>query len=205
MARWKPGQPLTIQSERFTMRSITPEDIDERLHGWLTDQDMMRFMGGAWVSKTVEDLKKSIARLYDNEDDFLLGVFHGDKLIGCFWIDAHLPSRHATTHHMIGDKDYRGIDAPLEVRAAVLDWLFRVGFERIEGRPYATCIAAIRGYTKQGWRLEGVARRSSRDRAGKRHDNMLFALLPEEWRALRRNAKVPGADPERLKRLPGGE
>lgn len=202
MARWKPGQPLEIQTERFTLRSLRPEDVNETLLGWLNDPELMKFLGGPWSSKTVEALRSSIGKLYNNRDDFMLGAYHGDRLIGCFWIDAFLPSRNATTHHMIADKAYRGIDAPMECRSAMLDWLFRVGFERIEGRPYSTCIAAIRGYVKQGWHLEGIARQSSRDRAGKRHDNMLFSLLPEDWRALRKNSKVPGGDPERLKRLP---
>lgn len=205
MARWKPGQPLEIRSARFVIRSLQPEDVDETLHGWLTDGELMRFLGGPWVSKTVKALRGSIEKLYDNRSDFMLGIYHEERLIGCFWIDAFLPSRNATTHHLIGDKAYRGIDAPLECRAAMLDWLFSVGFERIEGRPYSNCIAAIRGYVKQGWHLEGIARKSSRDRAGKRHDNMLFSLLPEDWKALRRSAKVPGADPERLKRLPEAE
>ena len=202
MARWKPGQPLEIQTARFHLRSFEPDDIDEKLLGWLTDAELMTFLGGPWASKSVKSLRESIAKLYDNRADFMLGAYHGDRLIGCFWIDAFLPSRNATTHHLIGDKAYRGIDAPLECRAAVLDWLFQAGFERIEGRPYSTCIAAIRGYVKQGWHLEGIARKSSRDRKGKRHDNMLFSLLPEDWRQLRRKSKVPGADPERLSRLP---
>ena len=202
MARWKPGQPLEIRSERFILRSLQPEDVDERLLGWLTDPELMRYLGGPWASKSVPSLRESIGKLYDNRDDFMLGAFHGERLIGCFWIDAFLPSRNATTHHLIGDIAYRGIDAPLECRAAMLDWLFRAGFERVEGRPYSSCIKAIRGYVKQGWYLEGVARKSSRDRAGKRHDNMLFSLLPEDWRQLRKTARVPGADPERLKKLP---
>lgn len=200
--KWQPGTPLTIRTARFTLRSLGPDDVDERLLGWFNDPEMMRYLGGAWPSKTVARLRAGIAKLYDNKSDFLLGIYHGERLIGCFWIDAFLPWRNATTHHIIGDKAYRGIDAPLECRTAVLDWLFGQGFERIEGRPYADCIAAIRGYVKQGWRLEGIARKSSRDRAGKRHDNMLFALLAEDWKALRQAAKVPGADPERLKRLP---
>ena len=195
MAGWKPGEPLSIKTERFTLRSLRPEDANEELLGWLSDPDLMHFLGGPWASKTVEQLAESIGKLYDDKSDFMLGVYDGDKLIGCYWIEGYLRLRSAVTHHVFGNKDYWGKDAPMECRSALLDWLFKVGFERVEGRPYATCIRAIRGYMKQGWRLEGIARRATRDRSGERHDNMLFAMLPEEWAALRKKHKVPGAKP----------
>ncbi|MCG8358877.1 MAG: GNAT family N-acetyltransferase [Kiloniellales bacterium] len=190
MSGWKPGEPLEIETERFRLRSLRPEDANERLLAWLNDPNLMAYLGGAWASKTVEALAESIGKLYDNKSNFMLGVYDGEHLIGCYWIEAYLRLRSAVTHHLFGDRDYWGRGAPLECRAALLDWLFSVGFERVEGRPYATCIRAIRGYMKQGWRLEGIARRASRDRAGDRHDNMLFAMLPEEWAALRRAAKA---------------
>ncbi len=196
MAAWKAGQPLEIKTERFTLRSLGPEDADEQLLDWLTDPDLMHYLGGAWGSKTVKQLAESMAKLYDNKSDFMLGVFDGDRLIGCYWIEAYLRLRSAVTHHMLGDRTYWGKGVPMECRTALLDWLFEVGFERVEGRPYATCIRAIRGYMKQGWRLEGIARRATRDRSGKRHDNMLFAMLPDEWKALRRERGAAAKRPK---------
>ncbi len=190
MAQWKAGNPLEIKTERFTLRSLRPEDANEDLLSWLTDPDLMYYLGGPWGSKSVEQLAESIGKLYDNKSDFMLGVYDGDRLIGCYWIEGYLRLRSAVTHHVLGDRSYWGKGVPMECRTALLDWLFGVGFERVEGRPYATCIRAIRGYMKQGWRLEGIARRASRDRNGKRHDNMLFALLPEEWAAIRREQRA---------------
>ncbi len=186
MAKWKPGEPLEITTERFTLRSLTRDDVSETLLGWLTDPELMEFLGGPWKTETVEQLADGIEKIYDDKAQYMLGVFHEGKHIGCYWIEAYLNNRSAVTHHMLGDKTYWGKGVPLECRTALLDWLFRRGFERVEGRPYTTCIRAIRGYMKQGWRLEGIARRASRDRNGKRHDNMLFALLPEDWAMIRR-------------------
>ena len=190
MAKWKPGEPLEIKTRRFTLRSIAQDEVDETLLSWLTDDELMNFLGGGWRMDTVEALKKSLAKLYDNRSDFILGIYHEDKRIGCYWIEGYLRLRTACTHHILGDRSWWGQGAPLECREAILDWLFGVGFERIEGRPYTTCVRAISGYMKQGWRVEGIARRATRDRAGKRHDNMLFAMLPEDWAAYKRQRQI---------------
>lgn len=190
MAKWKPGTPVVIKTRRFTLRSIAPEEVDERLFGWLTDDDLMHFLGGGWRTESVETLRESIAKLYDDKSQFILGVYHDGRLIGCYWIEGYLRLRTACTHHVLGDRDWWGKGVPMECREAILDWLFSVGFERIEGRPYTTCVRAVRGYIKQGWQVEGVARRATRDRAGRRHDNMLFAMLPEDWVAYKRKRRA---------------
>jgi RimJ/RimL family protein N-acetyltransferase len=190
MAKWQPGTPLEITTRRFVMRSLGPEQVDQRLFDWLVDDELMHFLGGGWRTPTIDKLRQSIARLYDNRSQFLLGIYHEDKLIGCYWIEGYLRLRTACTHHVLGDKDWWGKGVPLECREAILDWLFSVGFERIEGRPYTTCVRAVRNYIKQGWQVEGVARRATRDRQGKRHDNMLFAMLPEDWAAYKRRRRT---------------
>ena len=176
MAKWKPGTPLAIRTERFLLRSLQPDEVDEKLLGWFRDPTLMDALGGPWRTETVQALKEAIGRLYDNKADYLLGIHHEGQLIGCYWIEGHLRLRTACTHHFLGERDWWGKGVPLECRGMILDWLFANGFERVEGRPYTTSIRAIRGYMKQGWRLEGIARKATRDRAGKRHDNMLFAL-----------------------------
>ena len=198
MAKWKPGTPLTIRTRRFTLRSIEPKEVDEKLFSWLTDEDLMHFLGGAWRTQTVDRLRESIEKLYDNRSQFLLGIYHEDNLIGCYWIEGYLRLRTACTHHVLGDKDWWGKGAPLECREAIIEWLFAAGFERIEGRPYTTCVRAVRNYIKQGFRVEGVARKATRDRTGQRHDNMLFSMLPEDWAAYKRQRR---AEQERAQRL----
>jgi len=190
MARWKAGLPLELKTERFTLRSLVRAEVTEQLRGWLNDPELMFYLGGAWGAKDLKALADAIERLYDNKSDFMLGVYHEGHLIGCYWIEASLRNRSACTHHVFGDKSFWGKGAPHECRSAILDFLFAVGFERIEGRPYATCIRAIKGYLKQGWRMEGIARRASRDRSGVRHDNMLFSMLPEDWAAQREAQKA---------------
>lgn len=185
MAKWTVGEPLTLRTKRFTLRSLQREDVTEAVYGWLTDRELMHNLGGGWKAADIEALRDSIEKLYDNKGNFLLGVYDGERPIGCYWIDVSRHNRTACTHHVLGERSYWGKGVPMECRAVILDWLFAIGTERVEGRPYTTCIAAIKGYLKQGWHLEGIARRATRDRDGRRHDNMLFSLLPEEWAAQR--------------------
>ena len=125
MADWKAGQPLELATERFALRSLTPETVSPDLFAWLTDPKLMYYLGGAAPLKDLAALAEAVGR-NDNRARFLLGIF-APELIGCFWIEVNHRHRSAVTHHVLGDSKWWGKGVPLECRAAILDWLFTVG------------------------------------------------------------------------------
>jgi RimJ/RimL family protein N-acetyltransferase len=117
--------------------------------------------------------------------------YQDGEIVGVYWIEVDAADLTARTHHLFGDKTVWGTGAPLEVRGALMDWLFGVGVARVIGTPITTCTRAINGYIRQGFTLEGIMRSAMLHRwEGERHDLVLFRMLPEEWEAIKtRNAQ----------------
>lgn len=188
MSDWRPGQPLEIGTARFALRSLGRETINQDLLSWLTDPELMYYLGGAAPLADLEALAAAVER-NDNRSRFLLGIF-APALIGCFWIEVNPRHRSAVTHHVLGDSDWWGKGVPLECRAAILDWLFAVGTEIVEGRPYLACWRAVAGYIRQGWGCDGPATLASRHRDGSRHDTLRFWMTAPRWAAHKREAEA---------------
>lgn len=186
MTDWKVGQPLELKTERFVLRSLTADAVNEDLHAWLTDPKLMYYLGGAAPLQDLAALAEAVGR-NDNRSRFLLGVF-APALIGCFWIEVNHRHRSAVTHHLIGAPGWWGKGVPLECRSAILDWLFAVGTEIVEGRPYYTCWRAVSGYIRQGWGCDGPSTLASRHRDGTRHDTMRFWMTAHRWADQKRKA-----------------
>ena len=187
MADWKPGQPLELKTERFVLRSLTKDTVNQDLLNWLTDPKLMYYLGGAAPIKDLQYLKQAVES-NDNRSRFLMGIF-APELIGVFWIEVNHRHRSAVTHHVLGDSKWWGKGVPLECRSEIIDWLFKVGVEIIEGRPYLSCWRAVSGYVRQGWGCDGPSTLASRHKDGTRHDTMRFWLTPQRWQELKRKAK----------------
>ena len=88
----------------------------------------------------------------------------------------------------------------LETRAALLDHLFRSGVEKVIGSPLARNFPAVFNYKAQGFVAEGVLRRHRIDPDGKRVDQVMFGLLPEDWAAQKKKlAETGGAKSQKFK------
>ena len=188
MFDWKPGQPVKLQTKRFHIRSLTGLDASDTLLSWLTDEKLTYYIGGPRSLSNVQDLAQMIQR-QDNKRDFLLGVIREGRLVGVYWVEINYKDWNARTHHLFGDKRVWGSNAPLECRTAILNWLFLSGVERVFGSPMAGCRAAIYGYKKQGFVLEGVLKSAMLHQDGTRHDIMMYRMLRSEWEEIRSRGK----------------
>ena len=182
------GPPVDLQTDRFRLRTLRPDDASERWRAWAKDPDIM---GG--LNAPVQDMSRQYlakyAASFDNRNRFLIGVFvKEDGLhIGFFIVDVDRTHRCATIHAVIGDKAWWGKGAVNECRAALLDHFFNErGIEKAFGVPLTRNVAALSTYTKQGWVREGTLRRHRLSLTdGSRLDQAQFGLLREEWAALR--------------------
>jgi RimJ/RimL family protein N-acetyltransferase len=182
------GRPVSLKTERFDLRSVTPADASERWLGWAKDPAVMGPLNMPAQAMRREELAGHIASV-DNYTRYLVGIFDrsGGAQIGFFMIDVDPLHRCATFNVAIGDKEWWGKGVVNEARAALLDHFFETrGIEKAVGLPLARNFPALLNYKAQGWRHEGTLRGQCLSLTdGSRLDQYQFGLLRKEWRKLR--------------------
>lgn len=177
-----PAPELT--TERFRLRTLTAADATERYLDWMRDPEVTRTLMAQRVKPTLETLRDYIAG-HDGKTDFLFGIFEGDLHIGNLSVTSFAQDRRGNVGVMIGDRDYWGEAVVLEVRAAVLDFMFD---SQDCLKMTAGCLShntpAIYNFRRQGWTLEGVRKRHYL-MAGEWRDELLFAMFADDWREKR--------------------
>jgi len=194
-AKRPPGPSIRLETENYVVRSIEHADVNEDYRDWTHDQEIMAGVNSSPTEMTIEDMHKYVDR-FDNRNSFHFGIFDknaGNKMIGFFVIYRDRRHNLAQTNVVIGNKDYWGKAAVLETRSAVLDFLFdvvKVG--KIWGNPMVRNIRSVFNYKAQGFVAEGVLRRHRIDPDGKRVDQVMFGLLPEDWAAQKKKLAETG-------------
>lgn len=187
---WRPGRPLTLESEHYLLRSLAPHEVNLRHVRWLRDPEVMatlnlRPMKGVPDAQLLKRMQSDVARA-DNRTRFHLGIFpkEAKSQIGYFAVDLDEKNAHAQTRVVIGEREWWGRDVVIEARAVLIDFLFSTaGVEKVWGSTSSRNIASIFNYRAQGFTNEGILRKHSTGIDGARIDIVLFGLLREEWAA----------------------
>lgn len=186
---WHPGALLTLETERFCVRSITREDVGEALLDWLADPEVM--MGLNLPRRRLSRLQAvQYALSHDNRTRFMLVIETKatSALIGVFYIWVDPQQKSAETGVVLGDRAWWGQGVVTEVRSEVLSFLFdTMGLARVAGRTHGRNISSIFNYQALGFTCEGVLRGHYHPVEGlavgdARLDQLVFGLLAEEWR-----------------------
>ena len=131
---WTPGQPLELETEKYKLRSLTPDDADEEYTSWWNDAEVQRGFNKKPRNWDIPDAVKHI-NTFNNITLFHLGVFPKDtsRLIGFVTISFAMKHKVAITNVALGDKSYWGKDVIIEVRRKVMDFMFEtLGIEKAE-------------------------------------------------------------------------
>lgn len=192
---WKPGTPLSLESENFFLRSMTPTDVTNRYIEWAKDAELMENLNTPPRDISRDQLTRYISR-FDNRTRYHLGVFTKESglHIGFYTIYIDPRTRAAQTNVVIGDRNFWGKSVVLETRAVIIDFLFeRLGMQRIWGTPFERNFPSIFNYKAQGFTCEGVMRKHGVRVSGERVDQYIFGLLREEWRARKGSKAAKGS------------
>jgi len=118
--------PVYIDFDEYLLRSLTPEDIDERVLSWLSDTDML---SGLNISSFGFDLKrfKDFIAAFNNKTHYFIGIFlkKEELLIGFYTIDVSFPHMVAYLTMGIGDKEFEGKFIAQKTINALLDYFFK--------------------------------------------------------------------------------
>jgi ribosomal-protein-alanine N-acetyltransferase len=149
---------VRIETQRFTLRELTPDDASERYLSWLTDGQAQKYIIAAATTRGIDDLRQYIGNRVGRNDVLFLGIF--DKINGLHignikYEPIDLTRRCATMGILIGDIDYRGKGVTAEVLAVSARWLQREqSIDRILLGVSADNLPAIRAYEKVGFVIE---------------------------------------------------
>jgi [ribosomal protein S5]-alanine N-acetyltransferase len=123
------GPHYCIETKRFLVRTLQPEDVTERYLAWFSDPEVARFIAAAKQRQTLETLRSFIAGQLANPASAFLGIFvgpHPRLHIGNIKfepIDEVTAS--ATVGVLIGEKTWRGKGVFAEVFAATAGLIHR--------------------------------------------------------------------------------
>jgi RimJ/RimL family protein N-acetyltransferase len=163
---------------------MTPRDATKRYVSWWSDPEITTNLGLRPQQLSVQQAVNHI-RSFDNRTNFLLGIFPKGKTIPIGTISILAGDQKRTsTDTIIGEKSYWGKKVPLEIRAAVIDFIFsNLDVHKICGVVDGRNFATIFNYKAQGFACEGVLREHLAAVDGTRHDQLHFGLLRHEWLA----------------------
>jgi RimJ/RimL family protein N-acetyltransferase len=191
---WRPGEILRIETERFSLRSLTPVDVTASYIKWWNDpeiQDGLNMPPRGWKK---EHAVKHISN-FDNITRFHLVIVCKEqkRMIGFYTMFVDPRTKVAKSNIVIGEKDYWGKNVVQEVRARMLSFLFNdLGMEKVKGEISGRNLPSIFNYKAQGFTCEGILRSEMQHYKEKegRADKYLFGLLRDEW--LAQQAKAEG-------------
>jgi RimJ/RimL family protein N-acetyltransferase len=177
-----------LETDRLLLRPFRTGDAAD-LHDLRTDPEVVRYL--YWPPATIEQTREVVAKrltmnaLHHGGDYLVLAVEQRDtgRLIG--EVDLHWSS----VEHRQGEvgailhRQAQGQGFATEAVSALLDLAFdRLGLHRVTAQTNARNAASIRALHRLGLRQEGHLRQCVHF-AGVWHDELLFAILAEEWAA----------------------
>lgn len=184
---WEPGDLLRLETDRFVVRSGAREDVTDDFLAWLADPEVM-----IGLNLPQRKLSRTQAVRYvlahDNRTRFFLLVCDkaDGRAIGFFIVTADPKHRCAETSVVIGDRDYWGKNVVIEVRSAILDFLFdTLDMHKVLGKPHGRNFSSIFNYKAMSFECEAVLREQMRavDDGTARLDQLIFAIFKTEWQA----------------------
>ncbi|MEL6641055.1 MAG: GNAT family protein [Pseudomonadota bacterium] len=181
---WQPGDLVSLDTSRFTIRSVEREDVTETFLNWLTDDDVVIGMNTPQRQMSVAQGIRWILS-YDNEKRFFLMVIDKESqtAIGFFTLTLD-PHNVAETAVVVGDRDFWGQNVVMESRSAILDFAFdTLGVHKIIGRPHGRNFASIFNYNAMGFTCEAVLRQQMKAaKQDERLDQLVYGIFADEWR-----------------------
>jgi len=181
----RPGDLVTLETERFTIRSIEREDVTDSFLAWLTDDDVVIGMNMPQRQMTIAQAIRWVLS-FDNDKRFFLLVLDTQTgtPIGFFTatIDGH---NVAETAVVVGDRAYWGQNVVMEARGAILDLLFdTLKVHKVIGKPHGRNFASIYNYGAMGFTCEAVLREQMKAiQKDERLDQLVYGIFASEWQS----------------------
>ena len=171
-------------SDKVRIRTLMPSEVTTEIAEWLTDPAVMEGLNAPQKAMGLDAFRTYVAS-FDNLKRNLMTILSrpDDTPLGLAVMEVDLRHRLGSLHMIIGDPENRGRNIAFEASVVLLRHFFRERkLEKVTFQPLARNEAAIAVCERFGLRLEGTLRAHRIDgRTGKRLDQMLYALILEEY------------------------
>lgn len=117
---------ISIQTDRFILRTIVKDDVSPRYLSWLQDGNSNRFINSASPDIDISDLHQFIEERSNRDDVVFLGIFNradGTHIGNIKYEPINIKEGYAVMGILIGDESYRGKKVAAEVINASAKWL----------------------------------------------------------------------------------
>ncbi|MDR1827503.1 MAG: GNAT family N-acetyltransferase [Methylobacteriaceae bacterium] len=175
--------PVFIDTRDFVLRSLTPEDADERMLGWLASPEVATGLNIMPMGFDLNGLRKYIAG-HDNRAGYLIGIFSKEErlLIGFYSLFVVFPHMHATLTSIIGDKNHVGTRVYWRTVDALLDYFYKNrGIYKIRAPIVARNFRMLFNFMQNSrFVLEAVLRNESVVPTGGRTDVLMFTSFSDD-------------------------
>ena len=186
--RQQPGPVRVLETERFLLRCMRPEDVNDRYISWWNDEEFQRGMNrkpSGWQRPNAVNH----VNWFDNRRNYHFGDFlkKNGELIGFISLLA-MPRMGTAKSNVVIDRLFWGEDVVPEARTAIMDFAFKeLGIVKFKGLVVGKNYASIYNYVAMGFTCEGVEKKDTLDPDGGRVDVYHFAVFRDEW--IERRAK----------------
>ena len=150
---------------------------------WLNDTEVTRYLTLYWPLSMAEE-EQWFENLLKRENDrvFVIETEEGKPIGNMGLHNIDWKNRKAVLGIFIGEKDYWGKGYGTDAIKTLLRFAFEeLNLNRVELRVFEFNTRAIRCYEKCGFVTEGRLRQSL-FRNGRYHDELVMAVLREEWK-----------------------
>jgi aminoglycoside 6'-N-acetyltransferase len=166
----------TLSGSLVTLRLATADDVPALVDIRSTPEVYERWRGG-------DDLLASVTEDVDDADTEFFAIIYDGRVVGAIqWAEETEPDyRHANIDIFVDPSVHgRGVGTDA-VRTLARHLIVERGHHRLVIDPAVDNEAAVRCYTKVGFRPVGVMRRYERGPDGSWHDGLLMDLLADEF------------------------
>ncbi len=171
-----PADPLpVIGGERVELRPATDDDVTDLARIRRHPDVFEHWRGG-------DDLEAAVREDLAEEDSHGYVIVADDRIIGWIqWQEETEPDHRQASMDVYVDADLRGRGLGTEAVRTMARYLVDDRrHHRLTIDPAAHNTAAVRSYTKVGFRPIGIGRRAERGPDGTWHDALLMDLLADE-------------------------
>jgi len=148
---------ISIQTERFLLRTITEEDVSTTYLSWLQDGASNKFISSASQDMAMDDLRKFIFDRSNRDDIIFLAIIDSinELHIGNIKYEpVNTLEGYAVLGILIGNEDFRGKKVASEVITESAKWLKQnLNINQIVLGVHCDNFPAIRAYQKIGFIL----------------------------------------------------
>ena len=162
---------------KYTFKKLTIKDITDNYISWLNNPIVNQYLEVRHKKQTKETVSNYINSFYREEEKYIWGVYHDEKMIGTTTLAFFNKEYNSVAVGlMIGDTDYWGKSASDSALNFILDFSFnKLKKDSVTGGSYDENIGIVFTLKKLGFERE-QSRSISQDKVGHQ-----WRLTKERW------------------------